>query len=572
MFTSLPKTAQEFMTWKWSQIEPYFQDLQTRELTADNVAQWLTDWTLLARCCSETHARLRIATTLDTADKTAQERFHTWLQDIDEPLQAAEQKLKEKLLGSGLEPAGFEIPLRNMRSEAEIFRQANVPLFTQESKLTNEYNRIIGAQTVMWEGEERTLIQLKPVFQSDDRSVREKAWRLLSERRLADRDALNALWKQLLDLRCQQAANVGFQHYRDLRWKQFARFDYRPDDCLTFHDTIEKVVVPAATRVYQRQQELMGADSIRPWDLDRDDVYPPSRPALYPFKTVEELVSKVENIFRKVDPELGDEFHIMREEKLLDLDNRKGKAPGGYQAGLALVKRPFIFMNAVGIHDDVTTLLHEGGHAFHLFEAVKLPYMQQWDYGSEMAEVASMSMELLGAPYMTTKDGGFYTEAEAAQARIKHLEKILLFWPFMAVIDAFQQWVYTHEDEAGDPANCDARWGELWARFLPGVDWSDLEDARVTGWQRKLHIFKYPFYYVDYGLAQIGALQVWRNSLKDQAEAVKQYRSGLALGGTRSLPELYAGVGAKFAFDAGTLGELVALIEHTIDDLQTQLT
>ncbi len=559
------------MTWKWSQIEPYFQDLQARELTADNVAQWLADWTLLIQCCSESFARLRIATTVDTTDKAALDRFHAWLQDIEEKVQPAEQKLKEKLLASGLEPAGFEIPLRNMRNEAAIFREANVPLVTQESKLTNEYNRIIGAQTVVWENEERTLIQMKPVFQSDDRAVREKAWKLLSERRLADREALNALWKQLLDLRRQQSANAGFKHYRDFRWKQFARFDYTPDDCLTFHDAIEKVVVPAATRVYDRQKKLMGVNAIRPWDLDRDDVYPPSRPALYPFQTIEELVSKTENIFRHVDPELADEFHIMREEKLLDLENRKGKAPGGYQSSLVLAKRPFIFMNAVGIHDDVTTLLHEGGHAFHWFEASKLPYSQQWDYGAEMAEVASMSMELLGAPYMTTKDGGFYSEGDAAHARIKHLEKILLFWPFMAVIDAFQQWVYTHEDDASDPANCDAKWGDLWARFLPGVDWSGFEDARVTGWHRKLHIFRYPFYYVDYGLAQVGALQVWRNSLKDKAAAVKQYRYGLSLGGTRPLPELYAAVGAKFAFDAATMSEVVGLIESTIGDLEKQL-
>jgi oligoendopeptidase F len=569
--TSLPKTAQEFMDWKWPQIEPYFQELQARDLTEDTVAQWLADWTLLAQLFSESFARQSIATTVDTTDKAALERFHTWLQAVGEPFQSAEQKLKEKLLASGLDPVGFEIPLRNMRTEAEIFREANVPLSTQERKLMDEYNRIIGAQTIIWEGEERTLIQLKPIFQSDDRATRERAWRLVSQRRLADREALNTLWQQLLPLRRKQAENAGFSSYRDYRWKQFARFDYTPDDCLTFHDAIEKVVVPAATRAYERQRKLLGVDALRPWDLDRDDVYPPSRPALHPFKTVEELVSKTQNIFRKVDPELGEYFAIMRQEKLLDLDNRKGKAPGGYQSALALVKRPFIFMNAVGIHDDVTTLLHEGGHAFHWFEASRLPYAQQWDYGAEIAEVASMSMELLGAPYLTEKEGGFYSESDAAHARIQHLERIIIFWPFMAAIDAFQHWVYTHEAEASNPAKCDAKWGELWDRFIPGVDWSDLEDARVTGWHRKLHIFKYPFYYVDYGLAQIGALQVWRNSLTNKVEAVHQYRYGLSLGGTRSLPQLFAAAGAKFAFDAATMRELVELIETTIHDLERQL-
>jgi oligoendopeptidase F len=228
-------------------------------------------------------------------------------------------------------------------------------------------------------------------------------------------------------------------------------------------------------------------------------------------------------------------------------------------------------MNAVGVHDDVQTLLHEGGHAFHWFEASRLPYAMQWDYGAEIAEVASMSMELLAAPYLSEADGGYYSPKDAAHARIHHLERAILFWPYMAVVDAFQHWVYTHIDQAADPAACDAKWGELWARFIPGVDWSGLEDARVTGWQRKLHIFKYPFYYVDYGLAQMGAVQVWRNALKDQAGAVRRYREALALGGTRPLPELFAAAGAKFAFDAATLGELVALMEQTIADLGAQV-
>jgi oligoendopeptidase F len=465
----------------------------------------------------------------------------------------------------------MEIPLKNLRTEAELFTEANVPLFTQEVELGLRYDRISGAQTVVWDGEERTLIQMKPLLQSDDRALREIVWRRIAERRLQDRAALNALWTEFLPLRSKMAANAGFQNYRDLRWKQFKRFDYTPADCETFHAAIEQMVVPAATRVYERQRALLGAESLRPWDLDRDDVYHPTRPPLYPFENVEELERKAEAIFHKVDPELGDYFSIMRREKLLDLGNRKGKAPGGYQSSLVHAKRPFIFMNAVGVHDDVQTLLHEGGHAFHWFEASRLPYAMQWDYGAEIAEVASMSMELLAAPYLTEADGGYYSAPDAAHARIHHLERAILFWPYMAVVDAFQHWVYTHIDQAADPANCDAKWGELWSRFIPGVDWSGLEDARVTGWQRKLHIYKIPFYYVDYGLAQMGAVQVWRNALKDQAGAVRRYREALALGGTRPLPELFAAAGAKFAFDAATLGELVALMEQTIADLGAQV-
>lgn len=572
MFASLPKTAQAFIEWTWGEIELYYLDLEARPLDADNVAAWLADWTLLQQLMSESGARLHVATTVNTSDQEAVTRYQNFLVHIAEPAASHEQKLREKLLASGLSASGFEIPLRNMQTDAAIFSQANIPLSTREEELKLQYNSIIGAQTVHWDGEERTLTQLKPVLQHDDRDLRETVWRAIADRRLEDREALNQLWQQLLPLRLQMAKNAGFDDYRSYRWKQFWRFDYTPDDCLTFHEAIEQVVVPAATRAYDRQRQLLGANTLRPWDLDRDDVYPPTRPALKPFQTIDELVSKAETIFQRVDPELGEYFSIMRREGLLDLDNRKGKAPGGYQMSLALSKRPFIFMNAVGIQDDVQTLLHEGGHAFHWFEASRLPYSQQWEYTAEIAEVASMSMELLASPYLTQKEGGYYSEEEAAHARIHHLEHILYFWPFMAVVDAFQHWVYTHPEAALEPSECDAKWGELWARFIPGVDWSGLEDARVTGWQRKLHIFRYPFYYVDYGLAQVGALQVWRNALSDQAGAVRSYRSALALGGTRPLPDLFAAAGAKFAFDAPTMRGLVDLIETTINRLKQQLS
>lgn len=567
MFNTLPSSALEFANWSWEQIQPYFDDLQNRPLTADNIGGWLSDWTALSQRLGEAGTRLHIATTLNTADTEGVARFHAYLKNIVEPAQVADQALKQKLLASGLEPAGFEIPLRNMRNDTELFSEANLPLFTQERKLTNEFEAVIGAQTVNWEGEEKTLTQLKPLLHRDDRALRQRVWTAISERRLADRPKLNDLWRQFMDLRKQMATNAGFDDFRSYRWRQFARFDYSPADCETFHAAIEQVVVPAATRVYERQKKQLGVDSLRPWDLDRDDVFPPSRPPLKPFKTVDELVTKAGAILHKVDPELGAYYDIMQREGLLDLDNRKGKAPGGYQSSLVLAKRPFIFMNAVGLHDDVQTLLHEAGHAFHWFEASRLPYTHQWEYGAEIAEVASMSMELLAAPYLGVKDGGYYTEAETAHARIEHLEHILLFWPFMAVVDAFQHWVYTHHAAATDPDNCDAKWDELWRRFIPGVDWSGLDAARMTGWHRKLHIFEIPFYYVDYGLAQMGALQVWRNSLSDRPGAIRRYREALALGGTRSLPELFAAAGAKFAFDAQTLGGLVELVESTIQSL-----
>jgi oligoendopeptidase F len=288
---------------------------------------------------------------------------------------------------------------------------------------------------------------------------------------------------------------------------------------------------------------------------------------LKPFENVADLIEKTEQIFQHVDPQLGEYYTIMRREGLLDLDNRKGKAPGGFCTEFPIAQRPFIFMNSVGVRDDVRTMLHESGHAFHVFETNTLPYIQQLQVTMEFAEVASMSMELLAAPYLPEKSGGFYTDQEAARDRVEHLERIILFWPYMAVVDAFQQWAHT-QPEGADPAACDAKWTELQTRFMPGVDWSGLETEMMTGWHRKQHIHRAPFYYVEYGLAQLGAVQVWRNALRDQAASLANYRQALALGGTQSLPELYRAAGATFAFDAATLREAVELIETTIEQLQ----
>ncbi len=548
MFDTLPKTTQEFSSWEWGRIEPYFQNLAERDLTAENVGQWLADWTFISDLISESAVRLYVATTRNTADEAIAEQFQHYMTDILEPSEPAAQILKQKLLDSGLQPDGFEIPLRNMRAEAELFNEANVPLFTEEEKLGMEYDKVVGAQTVNYDGKELTIAQMRPIYQDTDREIREDAWRTAAERQLADRGSLNDLWGRLMDLRRKQATNAGYEGYRDFRWKQFKRFDYTPDDCVTFHNAIEQVVVPAAMRVLEKRRKRLRYDSLRPWDMDVD---PLGLPPLRPFTQVSELIDKSEAIFRRVDPVLGGYFHSMRDGDLLDLDNRKGKAPGGYQHYYALSKKPFIFMNAVGLHDDVQTMLHEGGHAFHSFESAHLPYVQQLDIGAEIAEVASMSMELLGAPYLAAEEGGYYSREDAARARIEHLEGMILFWPYMAVVDAFQHWVYTHHDEATNPANCDAKWAELWGRFKQGEDWSGLDDVMETGWHRKLHIFRIPFYYVDYGLALMGAAQVWRNSLRDQAGAVAQYRHMLSLGGTRPLPQLYEAAGRNWPSTLG---------------------
>jgi len=579
MCLNLPTTVFKFMDWSWPQIEPHFHDLAARPLNANaesgdlhrhgsaDITAWLADWTHLSLLLQETYWRLYVATTVNTADEAAQRRFYAFLDEIYPRAQAADQTLKEKLLRSGLEPEGFEIPLRNLRAEADLYREQNLLLLGDELKYWIEYDQIIGAQTVEWEGKEATLLQLTPVYQNPDRGRRERAWRLAATRQLADRDRITDLWVTLMGVRRQLADNAGRSDYRAYRWQQLLRFDYTPEDCKRFHSAIEQVVVPAVRRVLEHRRQRLGLESLRPWDLDVDLQ---ARSRLRPFREVSELIDKTSAIFYCVDPQLGGYFDLMRREGLLDLENRKSKAPGGYCTDFYVTRRPFIFMNAVGLHEDVHTLLHEGGHAFHTFEMTRLPYAQQYQVGMEFNEVASMAMELLGSRYLSLDGQGFYTPQEAARARAEHLVAMLRFWPYMAVVDAFQHWVYENHAAASDPANCDAAWTELWQRFMGGVDWSDLEDEMATGWQRKAHITQTPFYYIEYGLAQLGALQIWRNSLSDQAGAVAAYRRALALGGTLPLPQLYATAGARLAFDADTLGEAVALIEKTIARLEVE--
>ncbi len=573
MFETLPADIQTFMRWEWAQIEPFVTNLQNRPLNATTLAGWLEDYNALGSRIDEAFSRLNVATTVNTADAEAEARLTSFLETILPQVQLAADAFNRKLLAAvdeqGLTlPDGFAVPLRNMRADVELFRPENVPLFTDLGKLGIEFDKLTGAMTVQWQGEELTLPQLGPILQGADRAQREQAWRLKSARFLQDRAALNDQWREFLKLRVQVAKNAGMPDFRAYQWQALHRFDYTPEDAVRFQDAIAEVVVPAAARVYERRRRELGVDVLRPWDGDSfTRAEAPGFQPLQPFSAAAQLVSTSERIFQQVDPQLGDYFSTMARESLLDLDSRKNKAPGGYCTTFSYSKRPFIFMNAVGLHDDVQTLLHEAGHAFHAFEAVRLPYLDQQNAPTEFCEVASMAMELIAAPYLAQSHGGFYSAADTARARAEHLENLLLFWPYMAVVDAFQHWVYTHADDALNPDNCDAQWSRLWDRFIVGPDWSGFQAEKETGWHRKLHIFQVPFYYIEYGLAQLGAVQVWANSLNDQAGAVAAYRRGLALGGTATLPELFAAAGARFALDAATLRTAVELVESTLDTL-----
>ena len=560
--------SQDLLLWQWQDFEPYFLDLMETDLAESNIADWMEDWTRISEAADELSSRLYVGTSTNTADEKAEQRFKDFMENAYPSVMESNQQLKEKLLSSKLVPPGFEIPMRNMRAEAALFRKENIPLEVELNQLNVDLDKILGAQTVAWQGEEKTARQMEVVFRDKDRATRKAGWELSFRRQLADRLAINANWVKMFKLRMQMAKNAGKPSYREYVWEEYKRFDYSPEDCLRFHDAIEQVVVPAVNRQSEKRKKALGIQDLRYFDLF---VALDEEPPLKPFSDTGELEQKALTIFSKVHPQFGEYFNVMRREGLLDLANRKNKADGAYTTDYSMIRRPFIFANAVGIHDDVQTLVHEGGHAFHAFETFNLPYDQQRWTPMEFCEVASMAMENLIMPYLTVEQGGFYSEKDAARAIISHLEDSLRFWPYMAIVDAFQHWAYQNPAGGLDPAACDAKWAELEKRFRPHLDWSGYEDIMTTGWHRKHHIHQMPFYYIEYGLAQLGAGQVWLNALQDQASAVEKYHNALKLGGTATLPQLYQTAGVKLAFDAETLQRVVATMEDKIAEMEEKL-
>lgn len=569
-FRSLPTDTQSILAMQWADYEPYYADLENRSLTADNIEEWLNDWSTLAQTADEQYWRLNIATTVNTADPAIEEAFNRYIEEMQPSVKTAEQKLKDKLLASGLSPKHFHTALRMMKAEAEIFTEKNLPLLAEEQKLVAEYNKVTGSLTVQWEGEERTIPQMFPLYYDVDRSIRQRAWETTQTRLIRERQRINELWESFVPLRLKIAENAGMPDYRSYAWKQKFRFDYSPEDCKSFHAAIEAVVVPAAKRVYEKRRQQLGLEALRPWDLFVD---PFGAEPIKPYETIDELKSRSHAIFEHVDPKFGEYFQIMMEEGLLDLESRKNKAPGAYSLGLHAIHRPFIFMSGTNTPWDVQTILHEGGHAFHEFERAHVHFYQRGEnyLPAEFAEVASMGMELIASPYKTKEYGGFYSEKEAARAMIEFLESNITFWPYMALVDAFQHWIYENPVDGAVASKCEEKWAELWDRFMPGIDYSGLEDFKKTYWHRQMHIFQIPFYYVEYGLALLGAVQVWANTRRDQKKAVADYRKALALGATVPLPQLFATAGAKFAFDSETLKTAVDLMEEVVEEMQARL-
>jgi oligoendopeptidase F len=547
----------------WDQIEPWYQKLLAEPVsTSGELERWVLGAGELNAVVGEEGVRRYVAMTCQTDDPEREAAYLSFVRDIEPKLKPLQNAIRARYLDA---PCRSELPAdryavfdRALANRRALFRAANIPRETELAELEQQYQKLIGAMTVNFRGQERTLVQMAPFLEETDRSLRQEAWELTARRRLEDRDVLDDLFDRMKALRMEISREAGFANYVEFAFRQRERFDYGIADSIRFQDTVERVVVPLARRIQEEHKSALGVESLRPWDLAVD---PLGRPPLVPFQEVGQLATGTETIFRDVDRELGDQFEFLRTRELLDLANRKGKAPGGYQTTLEDARLPFIFMNAVGLDSDVRTLLHEGGHAFHTLAARGEPLAAYRESPLEFCEVASMTMELLGARRLDP----FYNQADADRSNRKLLEGIVLILPWIATVDAFQHWIYTHPDHTRPERR--AAWTSLLDRFGGIVDWSGHELARDHSWHRQLHIFLYPFYYIEYGIAQLGALQIWQRSLTDRAGAVALYKKALALGGSRPLPELFAAAGIRFDFSDDVIASLMETIRHELDKL-----
>ena len=555
----------DFVPDQWVKISPYLQALQAREINSpQQLEQWLLDFSELSAVVDEYGSRRYIDKSCHTDDEAIKARYLDFVENIEPHLKPALFELQKKFLASEhaaeLNGPRYDLLKRKWQTDVDLFRPENVPLETQETKLVTQYDETCGEMMVELDGKEYTMQQMARFQEETDRALRERAWKASSDRRLADRGKIDDLFDELLPLRQRIAERAGFANYRDYQFKNLKRFDYTPSDCDAFAHAVEKHVVPLMYELDHERKTALKVEKLRPWDLSVDAK---GRDPLRPFDETQipQFVETTRQVFDRMDPKLADDFDQLRQAGNLDLDSRRGKQPGGYQCNLEESGVPFIFMNAAGLQRDVETLLHEGGHAFHTLAAADEPLTFLRHAPMEFCEVASMSMELLALPHL-----GLYfdDEEKADRARRHQLEGVgILGW--IAVIDQFQQWIYTNPGHSRDDRT--AQWNGLLERFYHDIDWTGIEDSRDAMWQRQLHLFHVPFYYIEYGIAQLGALQIYNNSKKDAAKALKDYRHGLSFGGTRPLPELFEAANIKFDFGDKTIEPLVKSIRADLAEL-----
>jgi len=550
---------------KWETIEPYFKELLEREISSkESLEKWLKDISELEAVINEDACWRQIKMTCDTTDKNLEEAFNFFCMEIQPKIQPYADALNKKLINSPftkeLELGKYFTYLRSVKKNIELFREENIQPQSELAVMQQQYGVICGKMMIEVNGEEYTLQQAAKFLESHDRNLREEVYRKINERRLQDKDALNDLYTQLIQKRHQVAINAGFENYRDYRFKELGRFDYTKEDCYKFHEAVRQHVLPLVNKIYQKKKKKLKFDDLRPWDVEAE---PEGTKQLTPFTTSEELINKSIECFKQLRPFFGECLQQMNAMKHLDLESRKGKAPGGYNCPLAESGAPFIFMNAAGQMHDVTTMVHEGGHAVQSFLTHSLELNAFKEYPMEIAEVASMAMELFSMEHWEV----FFDNKEDLQRAKEHqLERTITIFPWIAIIDKFQHWVYENPNHSVDVRN--NKWMEILKKFSDNViDYSGLEKYRENAWQQQLHLFEVPFYYIEYGIAQLGAIGIWMQFKKNKQQAIDNYMNALSLGGTKTLPQLYEAAGLKFDFSPENIKTLMDFVAEEMEKI-----
>lgn len=550
----------------WNGLEPFFKELIDRAIT--NKAElegWMADLSELEAVVSEDACWRQIKMTCDTTDKSLEEAFTYFCMEIQPKLQYYADALNKKLVNcpftADLDQAAYHTYLRSVKKSIELFREENIPILAELSVLQQQYGTIAGKMTVEVEGKEYTLQQAAKFLENSDRKVREAVYYKIQERRKQDEQPMHDLYSSLIAKRHQIAINAGFENYRDYKFKELGRFDYTKEDCFQFHDAVKQYVLPLVNEIYNRKKQKLALDTLKPWDTEAE---PAGIAPLKPFTTGEELYEKTVKCFDQLNPFFADCLRKMKEMNHFDLESRKGKAPGGYNCPLAESGAPFIFMNAAGQMSDVTTMVHEGGHAVHSFLAHPLKLSAFKEYPMEIAEVASMAMELFSMDHW---QAFFENEADLKRAKEHQLERTITIFPWIAIIDQFQHWVYEHPQHTVEERT--SEWMRILNEFsTSSIDYTGLDEFRKIGWQRQLHLFEVPFYYIEYGIAQLGAIGLWMQYKQNPNNALENYMNALSLGGTKTLPELYKAAGLEFNLTPAYIKTLMEFVKTEMDQLK----
>ncbi len=550
----------------WENLEPIFNELLAREINSGaELEKWLTDRSEIEAALEEDFAWRYIRMTCDTTDEKLLADFQFFATEIEPKIAPLNNELNKKFIGSEfsgkLDKNKYFVYTRGVKKALELFREENIPLQTQIQVEQQKYQAITGAMSVTLRGKEYTLEQAAVFLKDTDRTIRQEAWEAITARRLQDKDQLDELFNGLLKLRHQVALNAGFENFRDYMFQALGRFDYTPHDCYKFHEAIKKEIVPILDEQAENRRKALGLEELKPWDMDVDVS---GKPALKPFNSGAELIEKSIQCFRGLSPYIGERLEIMKANGFFDVESRKGKAPGGYNYPLAESGAPFIFMNSAGTFRDLTTMVHEGGHAVHTFISAELELNDFKHLPSEVAELASMSMELMS---MDKWDVFFDNPEDLNRAKKDQLKDVLKTLPWVAVVDQFQHWIYTNPDQTAQERS--EAWKSIFAPFGNNfADWSEHQEALVNLWQKQLHIFEVPFYYVEYGIAQLGAIAVWKNYKENPEKGLQNYLEALKLGYTKTIKQIYETAGIEFNFSKSYVEELADFVRDELKKLE----